>query len=111
MFSTKADFSGILETNEKLYVSDVVHKAFIEVNEDGTEAAAATGELNGSILFRLKLSFTFSNHFHFPNLGAALMDRMLPSSFVCDHPFLYFIWDNISKTTVFSGRITTFKQN
>ncbi|XP_055310173.1 serine protease inhibitor 42Dd-like [Sitodiplosis mosellana] len=85
MFTTKADFTGILATNDKLFVSDVVHKAFIEVNEDGAEAAAAT--------------------------GIALMDRMLPPSFNCDHPFLYFIWDNISKTTVFSGRITTFKQN
>lgn len=108
MFSTKADFSGILETNEKLYVSDVIHKAFIEVNEDGTEAAAATGELNGLILLSSNFIFFF-NYFYFPNVGAALMDRMLPSSFVCDHPFLYFIWDSISKITVFSGRVTTFK--
>jgi hypothetical protein len=46
MFSNGAEFDELLTTNEPLKVSQVVHKAFIEVNEEGAEAAAATGRLS-----------------------------------------------------------------
>lgn len=44
MFSDSANFTGLLQTNEPIQISDVVHKAFIDVNEEGAEAAAATGK-------------------------------------------------------------------
>lgn len=40
--SSKADLSGLLESRVPVSVSDAIHKAFIEIDEDGTEAAAAT---------------------------------------------------------------------
>ncbi|MFW7379558.1 MAG: serpin family protein [Oligoflexus sp.] len=78
-FTEKADFSGISPA-EKLSISEVFHKAFIEVNEEGTEAAAATGVVVGVTSIAPE-----------------------PEVFQADRPFLYFIMDNRSQTILFAG--------
>jgi serpin B len=83
-FSDHADYSGIGE--EPLKISEVVHKAFVEVNEEGTEAAAATA------------------------LGMVLCASVIgpppkPVVFRADHPFLFFIRDRRTNAMLFSGRV------
>ncbi|MFH4983004.1 hypothetical protein AB6A40_009713 [Gnathostoma spinigerum] len=75
-FDNKANFSGMSE--EPLRISKVVHKAFIEVNEEGTEAAAAT--------------------------GVVVMTRMMvhTQQFTADHPFLFAILRQ--RSVLFIGR-------
>ncbi|XP_056155015.1 leukocyte elastase inhibitor-like isoform X2 [Lampris incognitus] len=74
-----SDFSGMSTAND-LVLSTVVHKAFVEVNEEGTEAAAAT--------------------------AAVMMTRSsrMPAAFIADHPFLFFIRHNSSSSILFAGR-------
>lgn len=80
--STAADLSGI--TGQRgLSVNAVVHKAYVDVNEQGTEAAAATGVGIRAMAFR----------------RPALIFR-------ADHPFLFVIRDNKSGSLLFMGRVT-----
>lgn len=51
MFGKSANLGGVLESGKQLEVTDVVHKAFIEVTEKGTEAGASTGESYSHISF------------------------------------------------------------
>ncbi|XP_041665078.1 leukocyte elastase inhibitor-like isoform X2 [Cheilinus undulatus] len=74
------DFSGMSPAKE-LVLSKVVHKAFVEVNETGTEAAAAT---------------FFSSY--------ASINLSKPLCFIADHPFVFFIRHNPSKSILFAGR-------
>uniref|UniRef100_A0A0E9Y101 Serine protease inhibitor n=1 Tax=Amblyomma americanum TaxID=6943 RepID=A0A0E9Y101_AMBAM len=85
-FDSTADLSGISLAND-LMVSDVKHKAMIEVNEEGTVAAGVT-----SVRVKQKHS-------------ARSLPRP-PTTFHVDHPFLFFIWDSEHKRALFMGAIT-----
>ena len=80
-FSETADFSGIDGTQE-LHITAVLHKAFVEVNEEGTEAAAATGVVVG-----------------LRSIPAP------PPTFRADHPFVFLIKENSTGSILFMGRV------
>ena len=81
-FTAAADFSG-MNGGRDLFISAVIHQAYVDVNEEGTEAAAATG---------VAISLT-----------AALPDRT--PVFRADHPFLFLIRDKASGSILFLGRV------
>jgi len=82
-FSGAADFSGM--TGDKdLFISDVFHKAYVGVDEEGTEAAAAT-----AVVMRLT---------------AAPMD---PLQLTVDRPFLFAIRDHQTNSILFMGRVVS----
>ena len=78
--SAQADFSGMTGARD-VFISSVRHKAYVEVNEEGTVAAAATG----SVMF------------------SQAMRR--PRVFRVDHPFLFLIRENSTGSILFLGRI------
>jgi serpin B len=81
-FSSKADFSG-MTGNRDLSIDDVIHKSFVSVDEEGTEAAAATAVI-------MKLT-------------AALPEE--PVKMVIDRPFVFLIRDVQTGAILFVGRV------
>lgn len=79
-FASEADFSG-MNGRRDISISNLLHKAFVEVNEEGTEAAAATVA-------------TF-----------ALTGRPRNVTFRADHPFLFAIRERSSGSLLFLGRV------
>lgn len=79
-FSSTADFSGI-DGRRDLTISQVAHKAFIDVSEEGTEAAAATG------------------------VAVSLTAFAPPVTFRADHPFLFLLRDTQTGAILFAGRL------
>ena len=63
-----------------LFISDVKHKSFVAVNEEGTEAAAVTSVEIGVVSIQ-------------------------PENLIFDRPFLFIIWEKSSKTILFMGRL------
>ncbi|XP_075441944.1 serpin B6-like isoform X1 [Ascaphus truei] len=78
----RSDFSGMSGNND-LVLSKVVHKSFVEVNEEGTEAAAATA---GIMMLRC---------------------AMIEPRITCDHPFLFFIMHKKNRSILFCGRFSS----
>jgi serpin B len=79
-----ADFSGMHTGPEKLAISDVIHKAFVAVDEEGTEAAAATAV----VMLR----------------ASAPPKPQEPKEFRADRPFLFLIRENKTGSVLFMGR-------
>ena len=83
-----ANFDGIAprKPNDYLYISEVFHKTFLSLDENGTEAAAAT-----AVVMMRMLSFG---------------DETQPKDVHVDHPFLFAIQDRKSGACLFIGRVT-----
>ena len=80
-FTDNAVFSG-MDGTDWLYIAAALHKAFLDVNEEGTEAAAA-------------------NVFFMKTVGGPL-----PPRFCADHPFVFLIQENQTGSILFIGRMT-----
>ncbi|HOW54581.1 MAG TPA: serpin family protein [Syntrophorhabdaceae bacterium] len=82
-FSPAADFSGMGWPKGRLWIGQIKHKAFVEVNEEGTEAAAATAV-------------------------EMVTKSMAPRELVfrADHPFFFVVRDNRTGAVLFMGRLT-----
>ena len=78
-FQDRADLTGMRAAGN-LFIQDAIHKAFVKVNEEGTEAAAATGVIVG-------------------------VTSVGPLDFRADRPFLFIIRDDVTGSFLFIGRV------
>lgn len=87
-FSRQADFSHISSAlrGEGLMLSEVIHKAFVDVSEEGTEAAAATAVLA-------------------PAAAPLAAEPEKPAVFRADHPFVFLLRDERTGALLFIGRL------
>jgi serpin B len=83
--SESANFSGMTEPSE-LWIGQVIHKAMIEVNEEGSEAAAATAAFM---------------------LGGGSEVPAPNPRFIADRPFLFLIQENSTRSTLFMGKLAS----
>ena len=83
-FSDRADFSK-MSTKESINISAVIHKAFVDVQEEGTEAAAATAV----VMTR----------------SSIVVEPTEPATFRADHPFLFVIRHRPTGSILFAGRV------
>lgn len=83
--SLQAQFSAMADTSQPIYISQVTHKTKVKVDEEGTEAAAAT-----------TVEMT---------LGSAMTGFSLPPEIVCDRPYLFSIVDEKSGAMLFLGEV------
>ncbi|XP_015689969.2 serpin-ZXA [Oryza brachyantha] len=82
-FSSEADLTEMVDSPEgqNLFVSSVFHKSFVEVNEEGTEAAAASAAV------------------------ITLRSAPIPVDFIADHPFLFVIREDMTGVALFVGHV------
>ena len=83
-FTSSADFSG-MDGSKSLSIQHVIHKAFVDVNEEGTEAAAATAVAIGV---------------------TSIQEPAVPIVVNVDHPFVFMIRERTTGSVLFIGRVT-----
>jgi serine protease inhibitor len=84
----KSDFTGIIDPSSRekeLAISKIIHHALIEVDEDGTIAAAATAAIM---------------------VGSGMPRPETIIDFICDRPFFFFIHDKIKHNVLFFGKFS-----
>lgn len=87
--ATKADFTGMAPATDPIVLSEAFHKAFVAVDEKGTEAAAAT-----AVSAR----------------AGGMPPSDPPIEFTADHPFLFLVRDSRSGAVLFMGRLSEPKE-